>query len=132
MLLLERDSQLSMLARWHDSTLTGGGCVVLVTGEAGIGKSTLVHEFVRRRGNSVRPLWGACDPLSTPQPLGPLRDASRQVGGSLLEAVTEGRSRERIFTSVLDELERGRDRGTLLVLEDVHWADEATLDLLRY
>src|ERR1043165_741162 len=102
MLLLERDSQLSQLARWHDSTLTGGGSVVLVTGEAGIGKSTLVHEFVRRRGNSVRALWGACDPLSTPQPLGPLRDVSRQVGGTLLKAMADGMPRERIFTTMLD------------------------------
>jgi DNA-binding CsgD family transcriptional regulator len=131
MLLLERDSQLSTLARWHDSTLTGGGCVVLVTGEAGIGKSTLVHEFVRRRGNSVRPLWGACDPLSTPQPLGPLRDVSRQVGGALLKAMADGMPRERIFTTVLDELERATER-VLFIIEDMHWADEASLDLLKY
>jgi DNA-binding CsgD family transcriptional regulator len=71
-------------------------------------------------------LWGNCDPLSTPQALGPLRDVSRQVGGSLRDAVTEGTSRERIFAAVLDELERGGERGALLVLEDLHWADEAT------
>jgi DNA-binding CsgD family transcriptional regulator/tetratricopeptide (TPR) repeat protein len=132
MQLLERDQELSLLARWHDATPSDGGCAVLISGEAGIGKTALVREFVRRRAAAARVLWGSCDPLSTPQALGPLRDVSRQVGGSLRAAVTEGTSRERIFTAVLDELERSGERGSVLVLEDVHWADEATLDLLRY
>jgi DNA-binding CsgD family transcriptional regulator len=131
MLLLERDSQLSMLARWHEATTSSGGCVALVTGEAGIGKTALVREFVRRRGTGMRTLWGACDPLSTPQPLGPLRDVSRQVGGVLLEALAQGTSRERIFTAMLDELERAGEP-VVLVIEDVHWADDASLDLLKY
>jgi ATP/maltotriose-dependent transcriptional regulator MalT len=131
MLLLERDTQLSMLVRWHEATASGGGCVVLVTGEAGIGKTALVREFVRRHGSGIRTLWGVCDPLSTPQPLGPLRDVSRQIGGVLLEALTQGTSRERIFTAMLDELERGSER-VVLVIEDVHWADDASLDLLKY
>jgi len=57
MLLLERDTQLSMLARWHEAAASGGGCVVLVTGEAGIGKTALVRECVircRRRSRSGR------------------------------------------------------------------------------
>jgi predicted ATPase len=82
MLLLERDKQLALLARWHEGVGTRGGCIVLVTGEAGIGKTALVSEFLRRRTAAVRVLWGTCDPLSTPQPLGPLRDVSRQVGDS--------------------------------------------------
>ena len=130
MLLLERDTQLSMLARWHEAAASGGGCVVLVTGEAGIGKTALVREFVRR-GTGIRTLWGVCDPRSTPRPRGPLRDVSRQVGGVLLEALTQGTSRERIFTAMLDELERGSER-VVLVIEDVHWADDASLDLLKY
>ena len=130
MLLLERDQQLLALSRWHDTTETSGGCIVLVTGEAGIGKTSLVREFARRRPVPIRLLWGACDPLSTPQPLGPLRDVSRQVGGALQEAL-KGTSRERIFTTVLDELERAGDR-VVLVIEDMHWADDASLDLLKY
>lgn len=129
--LLERDSQLQTLARLHDATVNNGGCVAFVTGESGIGKTTLVREFVRLRGTKAQPLWGACDPLSTPQPLGPLRDVSRQVGGALLDALTEGVSRERIFAAMLDQMERAGER-TILIIEDMHWADDATLDLLKY
>jgi ATP/maltotriose-dependent transcriptional regulator MalT len=119
------------LTRLHERTVIDGGCVVLVTGESGIGKTALVREFVRRRGTKAHALWGACDPLSTPQPLGPLRDVSRQVGGALLAALTEGASRERIFAAMLDELERAGER-IVLIVEDMHWADDATLDLLKY
>jgi predicted ATPase len=106
MLLLERDKQLAQLLRWHEAIGARGGCVVLVTGEAGIGKTAVVSEFIRRRGDAVRVLWGTCDPLSTPQPLGPLLDVSRQVGGALLEAMAQGTNRERIFAATIDVLER--------------------------
>jgi DNA-binding CsgD family transcriptional regulator len=131
MLLLERDRQLALLTRWHEGIASRGGCVALVTGEAGIGKTAIVSEFIRRRADAVRVLWGSCDPLSTPQPLGPLRDVGRQVGGALHEAVSEGTSRERIFAAVIDELERP-GKPVVLVVEDMHWADDATLDLMKY
>jgi DNA-binding CsgD family transcriptional regulator len=131
MLLLERDKQLAQLTRWYEATKARGGCVVLVTGEAGIGKTATVSEFVRRCGSEVRVLWGACDPLSTPQPLGPLSDVGRQVGGALLEGLQQGTNRERIFAATLDELERP-GKPVLLVMEDMHWADDATLDLVKY
>jgi hypothetical protein len=69
--------------------LSRGGCIALVTGEAGIGKTAVVSEFVRRRGPAIRALWGSCDPLSTPQPLGPVRDVGRQVGSALLDVGIE-------------------------------------------
>jgi ATP/maltotriose-dependent transcriptional regulator MalT len=131
MLLLERDKQLALLGRWQEATATRGGCVALVTGEAGIGKTAVVSEFVRRRGPALRVLWGSCDPLSTPQPLGPLRDVGRHVGGALLDAVTQGTNRERIFAAVIDELERP-GKPVVFVIEDMHWADDATLDLMKY
>ena len=130
MLLLERDKQLAQLTRWHEAIEERGGCVVLVTGEAGIGKTAIVTEFIRRRGAEVRALWGACDPLSTPQPLGPLCDVGRQVGGALLEA-TQGTNRERMFAATVNELERP-GKPVVLVMEDMHWADDATLDLIKY
>ena len=131
MLLLERDKQLAQLTRWHEVSATREGSVVLVTGEAGIGKTAVVSEFIRRRGDAIRVLWGACDPLSTPQPLGPLPDVSRQVGGALLEAMAQGTNRERIFAATVDVLERS-GKPVVLVMEDMHWADDATLDLMKY
>jgi len=131
MLLLERDKQLAQLTRWHEASEARGGCVVLVTGEAGIGKTAMVSEFIRRRGAALRVLWGACDPLSTPQPLGPLFDVSRQVGGTLLEAMAQGTNRERIFAATIEVLERSA-KPVVLVMEDMHWADDATLDLMKY
>jgi DNA-binding CsgD family transcriptional regulator len=131
MLLLERDRQLAQLTRWQEAIATRGGCVVLVTGEAGIGKTAIVGEFIRRCGGELRVLWGACDPLSTPQPLGPLSDVSRQVGGALREALQQGTNRERIFAATIEELERP-GKPVVLVLEDMHWADDATLDLMKY
>src|SRR5215472_13164069 len=131
MLLLERDRQLAQLTRWQEASESRSGCVVLVTGEAGIGKTAVIREFLRRRGAGVRVLWGACDPLSTPQPLGPLADISRQVGGALLEAMAQGTNRDRIFATTVDELERS-GKPVVLVIEDMHWADDATLDLMKY
>ena len=131
MFLLERDKQLAQLTHWHEASEARGGCVVLVTGEAGIGKTATVREFIRRRGAAVRVLWGSCDPLSTPQPLGPLADVSRQVGGALLEAMTQGTNRERIFAATVEVLERSA-KPVVMVIEDMHWADDATLDLIKY
>jgi len=131
MLLLERDRQLAQLTRWQEASESRSGCVVLVTGEAGVGKTAVIREFMRRRGAGIRVLWGACDPLSTPQPLGPLADISRQVGGALLEAMAQGTNRDRIFATTVNELERSGEP-VVLVIEDMHWADDATLDLMKY
>ena len=70
-------------------------------------------------------LWGACDPLITPRPLGPLRDMAGQVGGEFAAAVADG-SREDVLAAALEELADAR----LVVIEDLHWADDATLDLV--
>jgi len=97
-------------------------------GEAGIGKTALLREFCARQ-RDMRVLWGGCDDLFTPRPLAPLYDIARQCPGGLLEAVGSGAGRESIFTAALDELEQ---TPTLVVFEDMHWADEATLDLLKF
>ncbi|MFL6600273.1 MAG: ATP-binding protein, partial [Steroidobacteraceae bacterium] len=126
--LLEREQSLADLTRWL-AAATGGGCIALVSGEAGIGKTSLMQEFSRRQ-NLARVLWGACDALFTPRPLAPLYDIARQTKGALLATIDSGAVRDQIFTAALDELERGA--AALVVFEDVHWADEATLDLLKF
>jgi len=128
MLLLERERCLAELTEWFGEVTQRGGCIALVGGEAGIGKTSLVEEFSRQT-RAARVLWGACDALSTPRPLGPLHDIARQTRGALLTAVTSGASRDVLFGAALDELER---TDALVIFEDMHWADEATLDLLKY
>jgi hypothetical protein len=74
-------------------------------------------------------LWGACDALYTPRPLAPLHDVARQSRGPLLAALASEAGRDVVFNAALDELEREK---SLVVFEDIHWADEATLDLLKF
>jgi DNA-binding CsgD family transcriptional regulator/tetratricopeptide (TPR) repeat protein len=127
MRLLERAQCLVDLAEWLGAATKQGGCVALVHGEAGIGKTALLQEFSKEQRGRV--LWGACDALFTPRPLGPLHDIARQTQGALFTALTAGSGRDAIFSAALDELERS---DTLVIFEDMHWADEATLDLLKY
>ncbi len=103
------------------------GRVAVVAGEAGIGKTSLLKAWCAASGRRV--LWGSCDALRTPRPLGPLRDMARQAGGHLAASIAAGKSRHAIFGAFLDELTA---RPGAAVVEDVHWADEATLDLLVY
>jgi DNA-binding CsgD family transcriptional regulator len=126
--LLERERCLADLTAWFGAATQREGCIALVRGEAGIGKTVLLQEFSKRQ-RETRVLWGACDALFTPRPLAPLHDIGRQTQGALLTAVNSGANRDEIFTAALDELERAK---ALVVFEDMHWADEATLDLLKY
>ena len=125
--LIERERSILQLAEWLGAAAHGNGALVLVTGEAGIGKTCLLHEFSQRQ--SVPVLWGTCDALFTPTPLAPIHDIARQTRGPLLAALGAGAAREVIFNAVLDTLER---EPSLAVFEDVHWADEATLDLIKF
>jgi len=128
--LLERSSQLDELGGLLAAAETGGR-VVLVAGEAGIGKSAFVKRFSERHSGDVRILFGACDPLLTPRALGPLHDIGREIGGRLAALLTAGVPREQLFAAFLDELEQCSSQ-QVIVVEDAHWADEATLDLLVF
>jgi DNA-binding CsgD family transcriptional regulator/tetratricopeptide (TPR) repeat protein len=129
--LLEREEQLGALsAALVGVAGRGVGLVVLVHGEAGIGKTALVRRFCARAGGSVRVLWATCDPLFTPRPLGPLFDIARVVDGELRERVEAGGQPHEVARALMDELDR-RSPAVVVVVEDLHWADEATLDVLR-
>lgn len=126
--LLEREQCFADLAKWLGMATQSGGCVVLLSGEAGIGKTVLLREFARRQ-QQARVLWGACDALFTPRPLAPLHDVALQTQGALQAAVNSRASPAALFAAALSELGAAK---TLLILEDLHWADEATLDLLTF
>jgi DNA-binding CsgD family transcriptional regulator/tetratricopeptide (TPR) repeat protein len=125
--LLERDEALAALAAAHEAAGQGNGRAVLVTGEAGIGKTALVRRFVRDQEAGTRVLVGTCDDLAIPRPLGPLRDLVGAVSAPLEEALAGGAAPHDIQALLLAELALP-PRPTVLVLEDVHWADGATLD----
>jgi DNA-binding CsgD family transcriptional regulator len=128
--LLERDAFLDSLAGYADEALLGQGRVVLLAGEAGVGKTALVEAF-QARMPGARWAWGACDDLSTPRPLGPLYDVARTLGGDLHTALKQGAVREELFDALLSALGAG-DELTVVVVEDLHWADEATLDFVKH
>jgi DNA-binding CsgD family transcriptional regulator/tetratricopeptide (TPR) repeat protein len=121
--LIERGAYLAALAEHLAAAAAGNGRLVLVGGEAGVGKTSLVRAFSEERAGGARIVRGACDGLFTPQPLGPLYELADQLG------LTVDGPRHEVFAATLDALRPGP---TVAILEDVHWADEATLDLLRF
>lgn len=127
--LLERDRELDALRSAARDAAASHGRVVLIHGEAGIGKSSLVNALRADPPDGVRVLLGSCDAMSTPRPLGPLRDLTSAVGPRLGQALRAG-DREEVFDALREELS-GRP-ATVLIVEDVHWADEATLDAVRF
>jgi predicted ATPase len=130
--LLERQAELDMLGTAVARAGTGRGSAVLVLGEAGVGKTSLVQAFLSAAAGRARVLAGACEDLLTPRALGPLRDAARSAaGGPLAAALSPEVDPDLVFAAVCDEL-AAPPSPAVLVVEDVHWADGATLDVLRY
>lgn len=129
MRLLEREPDLAELGDAVRAATEGRGGVVLVHGEAGIGKSSLIGALREQPPDGSRVLVGACDALSTPRTLGPLRDLAPFVGPRLRDALRAG-DREEVFGALHEEL--ATSPATVLVVEDAHWSDEATLDALRF
>jgi DNA-binding CsgD family transcriptional regulator/tetratricopeptide (TPR) repeat protein len=129
--LLERDGDLAVLDRVLTTTLEGEGRLVTVVGEAGIGKSALIRRFAAMQRGRARFLVTACDDLLSPRPLGPLHDLVRVLGSPMAELVESDGAPARLFPAFAAEL-AGRLRPAVLVVEDLHWADGATLDWLAY
>ncbi|HYW69420.1 MAG TPA: AAA family ATPase [Pyrinomonadaceae bacterium] len=126
--LLEREQFLAELEAIRQDVTGGTGRLVLVSGEAGIGKTSLVEHFTADHQDV---LWGTCDALFTPRPLGPLYDIAHQTRGKLFECLEQQAPQVSIFSEVLNELENAEPL-SLVVIEDVHWADQSTLDLLKF
>jgi DNA-binding CsgD family transcriptional regulator len=131
MRLLERQQQLETLAQGLSEARAGSGKLILIAGEAGLGKSSLVEQFVADTRRHARVLWGACDALDTPRALGPVHEIAAQT--SILDgrAAPSNESRDWLFGALFAQLVPSQ-RATVVVLEDVHWADDSTLDFFRF
>jgi predicted ATPase len=127
--LLERDDCLERLEVLLADAVGGQGRVALVSGEAGIGKTTLMRRFAEHPGGRMRVLWGNCDAQFTPRPLGPVWDMVTHLHGGVSRMLSDGTDRGSMFSAILAEL---CCQSTLAVFEDLHWADDATLDLLGF
>ena len=125
---MERDAALAELSALLVEARRGRGALVLLGAEAGLGKSSLARAVAAQAvATGTRVHWGACDPLTTPRPFGPLWDMTR-ADPRLDQTLHLDGDRHRLFSAVLDVLAEP----TLVVVEDLHWADDATLDLVRF
>lgn len=127
--ILERDPFLRDLKGWLTESTRGTGRLVFLGGEAGIGKTVLVRTFCQSVEGLVPAVVGTCDPLSTPAPLAPLADLLPHLSPAVADLIARGAPRLQVFRALLEDL---TTIPRLVVLEDIHWADEATLDLLRF
>jgi DNA-binding CsgD family transcriptional regulator len=131
--LLERDQELAALSALVDESACGQGHIAVILGEAGIGKTSLVEHFLEQtrehRQPSTRSLWATCEALFTPRPLGPLYDIAQQTGSPLRALLEVEANRAALFAALFDVIS---GLPTILIIEDIHWADEATLDLIKY
>ena len=125
-MLVEREAQLQTMSGLFEKTAAGQGFVLLVEGEAGVGKSTLVRAATERARDRLAVRRGGCDDLTTAAALGPLLEAVPE----LAEVAASGVDQHVLLRRLHGVFASGTP--TLLVLEDVHWADGATLDALRY
>jgi DNA-binding CsgD family transcriptional regulator len=126
--LLERAESLAALEHhWAAVATSAAGRFVFIGGEAGVGKTSLVRRFCASQ--SVRILSGACDALATPHPLGPILDIAHTTAGDLEAMIVRGARPHEVATALLDQLRSGLP--CVVILEDLHWADDATLDVIR-
>jgi DNA-binding CsgD family transcriptional regulator/tetratricopeptide (TPR) repeat protein len=126
--LLERGALLDELRAAARAAADGEGRLIVLEGEAGVGKSSVLRAIAARPEPGMRVLWGACDALATPRPLGPLADMAAGGAAATAARLQSGGSIHDVFDAFLTDL----DTPTVAVMEDLHWADEATLDLLRF
>jgi len=129
--LIERQGPMRTLRQLRERAIAGRGSLALVRGEAGIGKTTLLNAARERMNDEVRFLWGGCDALFTPQPLGPLHDMAGGLSDETRHLLRDGTGTAALHRRIVEELS-STDNPAMLVIEDVHWADNATLDLLKH
>jgi len=131
MVLLEREGSMEILQTQFEKTAKGEGHCVFISGEAGIGKTSLTKQFCKEVSNRCNIYQGTCDALFTPRPLAPLYDILLQLCNDDLSQSNTGADRTTLFASVFQQL-RNKKEPSILIFEDLHWADDATLDFVRF
>jgi DNA-binding CsgD family transcriptional regulator len=129
--LIEREQPLRQLIDLAQTASHGRGSVALVAGEAGIGKTTLLEEMRHNASQSCQVFWGSCDALVTPRALGPIYDMAANLGGEVPTLLLDGAPQSELFDAVLKQI-GSLEKAAVLVFEDAHWADHASLDFLRF
>jgi DNA-binding CsgD family transcriptional regulator len=129
--LLERDDAIAVTSNCVTRAGSGDGSVVLISGEAGFGKSSLVAELSKRYAKYAHFLVGYCDASNTPQPLGPLSDFAEDLGPEIVDLLRSGDARHTLFPAVIRRIHDSK-LPVVMIIEDAHWAESATLDLIRY
>jgi len=123
--LVERATILAQLQALNAAAHSGSGSVVVLAGESGIGKTSVMRALANDHSSPRRVLWGSCEPLVVPEPLGPFHDMA-----PIAPLVDAGAPRIKLLRSLLAEL--ATPPVTLMVVDDVQWADDATLDAIRF
>ena len=129
--LFERDNELSKLDELARAARAGHGSIALIAGEAGIGKTSLVDAFRHDHRGTLKILSGWNDPLATPRPYGPIFDMSENFSPELKGLIRSGAPKTEVFNAVFAEIS-GLSPASVVIVEDAHWADQASLDLLKY
>ena len=130
-MLVEREAPLERLIESARRAAQGRGGIMLIGGEAGIGKTALIEALRGETRSEWRVAWGGCDALFTPRPLGPIHDMSSVFSDPVRARLAEGAGSSTLFQAIISELDAG-GQPTILIIEDVHWADDATLDFLKF
>ncbi|HTL07120.1 MAG TPA: AAA family ATPase [Chitinophagaceae bacterium] len=128
--LLERAEQLTAIQSAFTTVAGGEGHAVFISGEAGIGKTALVKNFCHTLKKQYTVLQGSCDALFTPRPLAPVLDILVQLTGTVTTPGT-GNDRSNIFHTIYHLISQ-QPATVVIVFEDVHWADEASLDFIKF
>jgi len=128
-LVLEREHELELLVEALAAAQAGTGSLIFVLGEAGIGKTTLVRRFIENCAVGTA-LIGTCDPLQTPRALGPLFDLAASLGPDFADQIAGSRSGADVFMRLTERLS-SFPAAPVLAFEDVQWADQGTMDLIR-
>ncbi|MBC7990914.1 MAG: AAA family ATPase, partial [Luteimonas sp.] len=131
MRLLEREAQLTQLTEGYDRALHGEGRLLLLHGEAGAGKTSVVQHFLSALPANATSLVAGCEAFFTARPLGPLVDLADSLPPALTVALRETGRSHTLFPDFLTFL-RQAPNPKVLVIDDLHWADAGTLDLVRY